>query len=191
MPNIRKQGSEKPVLPVEPPSATMSIYDRFPSPREDGAPAPQQDRQARQQTLVAATEPAAGTPAAELGPDDGPTDFVIGRGTRLKGEIEAAGDVIVEGEVQASIRASTVRIAASGSVAGEVDAANAEVRGRFEGTLNVRECLTVSGNGHVSGTVRYGELKVDRGARITGDIALVDGSPATHRPAQPSTKPAA
>ena len=162
--NMRKQDA-KPVAPAEPPSANKSIYDRYPSPRvtDDTAPAP-------------AAQPVA-KPA-----DDGPTDFVIGRGTRLKGEIEAGGDVIVEGKVEASIRAATMRIAAGGSVSGEVEAANVEVRGQFEGTLNVRECLTVSGEGHVSGTVRYGELKVDRGARITGDIALVDGDTASRGP---------
>ena len=163
--NIRKQDAAKPAAPVEPPSQTMSIYDRYPSPRPASEAA----------SAAAYDQPAASQPHAL--PDDGPTDFVIGRGTRLKGEIEAGGDVIVEGKVEASIRAATMRIAAGGSVNGEVDVANAEVRGIFHGTLNVRECLTVSGDGHVSGTVRYGELKVDRGARITGDIALVGDTP--------------
>ena len=155
--NIRKQEPPRPSDAPAPVAPSKSVYDRFPSPRPEAAPA----------MAAAPAQP-------QARPDDGPTDFVIGRGTRLKGEIEAGGDVIVEGEVEASIRAATMRIAAGGSVTGDVEAPNVEVRGRFEGTLNVRECLTVSGEGHVSGTVRYGELKVDRGARITGDIALVD-----------------
>jgi len=165
MNNIRKNDAGKPVEPVAPPSQTMTIYDRYPSPRPaaDQASVPSDDL--------------SDTPAPRPGPDDGPTDFVIGRGTRLKGKIEAGGDVIVEGKVDASIRASTMRIAAGGSVNGEVDVANTKVRGLFQGTLNVRECLTISGDGHVSGTVRYGEFKVDRGARITGDIALVGDAP--------------
>jgi cytoskeletal protein CcmA (bactofilin family) len=169
--SIRKQ---EPAKPSDAPAAVAppkSVYDRFPSPRPEAHPA-----------MTAAPS----QPSAQR--DDGPTDFVIGRGTRLKGEIEAGGDVIVEGEVEASIRAATMRIAAGGSVTGDVEAPNVEVRGRFQGTLNVRECLTVSGDGHVSGTVRYGELKVDRGARITGDIALVEDK-AKVRAAAPDTKP--
>lgn len=159
--NLRKQEPPRPSDSPAPVPAQKSVYERFPSPKPEAATA----------MNATTTQPAAAAT------DDGPTDFVIGRGTRLKGEIEAAGDVIVEGTVEASIRAATMRIAAGGSVTGDVEAPNVEVRGRFEGTLNVRECLTVSGEGHVSGTVRYGELKVDRGARITGDIALVDDKP--------------
>lgn len=168
--NMRKHDTPKPA-PHEAAGA-RSIYDRFPSPKGDAMPG-------STPTYDHAT-PAASTPATR--PDDGPTDFVIGRGTRLKGEIEAGADVIVEGEVEASIRAQTLRIAAGGCVTGQVNAANAEIRGRFEGDLHVRECLTVSGEGHVAGTVRYAELKVDRGARITGDIALVDDA----TPARPT-----
>ena len=167
--NMRKQEAPKPSDAPAPSTTPKSVYDRFPAPRPEATPG---------------TTPTANQPAA----DDGPTDFVIGRGTRLKGEIEAGGDVIVEGEVEASIRAATMRIAAGGSVTGDVEAPNVEVRGRFQGTLNVRECLTVSGDGHVSGTVRYGELKVDRGARITGDIALVDDK-AKPRPTPMEAKP--
>ena len=105
--------------------------------------------------------------------DVGPTDFVIGRGTKLKGEVDAQGDVIVEGDVEASIRAATMRIDAGGSVKGDVHVANAEVRGNFEGTLNVRECLTVCSDGYISGAIRYGELKVDKGGLISGEMALV------------------
>ena len=173
--NLRKQEPPRPSDSPAPVPAQKSVYERFPSPKPEAAPA-----------MNATTT----QPAAAAATDDGPTDFVIGRGTRLKGEIEAAGDVIVEGTVEASIRAATMRIAAGGSVTGDVQAPNVEVRGRFEGTLNVRECLTVSGEGHVSGTVRYGELKVDRGARITGDIALVDDKPRA-RTAAAEVKPQA
>jgi len=171
--NLRKQEPPRPSDAPAPVPAQKSVYDRFPSPKPEADPA----------MNATTSQPAATT-------DDGPTDFVIGRGTRLKGEIEATGDVIVEGTVEASIRAATMRIAAGGSVTGDVEAPNVEVRGRFEGTLNVRECLTISGEGHVSGTVRYGELKVDRGARLTGDIALVDDKPkARSAPAEVKAQP--
>jgi cytoskeletal protein CcmA (bactofilin family) len=119
--------------------------------------------------------------------DDGPTVFVIGRGTRLKGEIDAQGDVIVEGEVEAPIRAATMRIDASGSVKGDAHVANAEIQGRFEGALHVRECLTVWGNRDLAGSIRYGELRVDKGGRISGDVALVDE--ASKKPVAQDTKP--
>jgi len=147
--NLRK--TETPTAPTT--TAAQSILDRYPTP----------DTGRSTSSL---------TPVNPL-LDDGPTDFVIGRGTKLKGEIDAQGDVIVEGEVEASIRAATIRVDAGGSVKGDVHVANAEIRGTFEGTLNVRECLTICSDGKISGTIRYGELKVDKGGRISGEIALV------------------
>lgn len=150
----------KPETPAESPAKapvttqTQSILDRYPTPDTGRSSSSQPLRD----SLI----------------DDGPTDFVIGRGTRLKGEIDAQGDVIVEGEVEASIRAATMRIDAGGSVKGDAHVANAEIRGHFEGTLHVRECLTVCGDGDLAGSIRYGELKVDKGGRISGDVALVD-----------------
>jgi cytoskeletal protein CcmA (bactofilin family) len=166
--SLRK--SETPAeSPAKTPVATQtqSILDRYPTP----------DTGRSNSTL----------PLKDSLADDGPTDFVIGRGTRLKGEIDAQGDVIVEGEVEASIRAATMRIDASGSVKGDAHVANAEIRGRFEGTLHVRECLTVCGDGDLAGSIRYGELKVDKGGRISGDVALVDE--ASKKPVVQDAKP--
>ena len=147
--NLRKP--ETPVVPTT--TATQSVLDRYPTP----------DTGRSTSSL---------TPVNPL-LDDGPTDFVIGRDTKLKGEIDAQGDVIVEGDVEASIRTATMRIDASGSVKGDVHVANAEVRGTFEGSLNVREGLTICSDGNISGAIRYGELKVDKGGRISGEMALV------------------
>jgi len=173
--NIRKQDSTRAnAVPAkaEPAPAPKSVYDRYPAPRDAGP-------------LIGSAAGMARTPDPFR--DDGPTDFVIGRGTRLKGEIEAGGDVIVEGEVEASIQAATIRVHAGGSVSGDVNVTNAEVRGRFEGTLNVAECLTLTGDGHVSGTIRYRELKVDKGARLTGDIGLAAES-VSSQPARAKTQ---
>ncbi len=155
--NLRKQETSD-ASPAKAPAATpnQSILDRYPTPDTGRSTSSLQ--------------------STASSPDEGPTDFVIGRGTRLKGEIDAQGDVIVEGEVEASIRAATMRIDAGGSVKGDAQVANAEVRGHFKGTLHVRECLTVCGDGDLAGSIRYGELKVDRGGRISGDVALEEES---------------
>ena len=46
----------------------------------------------------------------------------------------------------------------------------AEIRGRFEGTLTVRKRLFIRATGRVMGTIRYGQIEVERGGRISGDI---------------------
>ena len=46
----------------------------------------------------------------------------------------------------------------------------AEINGKFDGTLLVRKCLTINSTGRVTGSVRYGELKVEQGGQMSGDI---------------------
>tara|TARA_B100000676_G_C18092279_1_gene861333 strand:+ start:25848 stop:26345 length:498 start_codon:yes stop_codon:yes gene_type:complete len=149
--NLRKPESQA-ATPT--PAATRSILDRYPTP-DTGRYTPSPE------------------PRGSM-PEEGPTDFVIGRGTNLKGEIDAQGDVIVEGTVEASIHAATMRLESGGSVKGEANVANAEIKGCFEGSLHVRECLTVCSDGVVTGSIRYRELKVDKGGQITGDMALAE-----------------
>ena len=44
----------------------------------------------------------------------------------------------------------------------------AEVRGQFEGELVVSKRLLIRATGHVSGTITYGEIEIERGGRVSG-----------------------
>ncbi len=44
------------------------------------------------------------------------------------------------------------------------------MRGRFEGTLNVRRRLLIRATGKVTGNVRYGQIEIECGGQISGDI---------------------
>ena len=57
---------------------------------------------------------------------------------------------------------------------GAVD--HAEIRGRFEGEITVRKQLIVHSSGKVSGKIRYAKIKMEEGAEIAGDLAVLDKS---------------
>ena len=46
----------------------------------------------------------------------------------------------------------------------------------YEGDLTVRNRLLIRSTGQVKGTVRYGEIEIERGGRITGSISMIDSS---------------
>ncbi len=54
----------------------------------------------------------------------------------------------------------------------------AEVRGRFEGNLVVRKRLLIKATGRVSGTIRYGQIEIECGGQISGDIQAQPGGEA-------------
>ena len=63
-----------------------------------------------------------------------------------------------------------VEIAESGLFKGSASIDDAEVRGRFEGNLVVRKRLLIRASGRVSGTIRYGQIEIECGGQISGDI---------------------
>lgn len=63
-----------------------------------------------------------------------------------------------------------IQIAEGGVFAGQVGVDRAEIRGRFEGEMTVRDRLVVHSTGRVSGKVRYGRLAVEEGGEIIGDL---------------------
>ena len=58
----------------------------------------------------------------------------------------------------------------SGLFKGSATIDELEVRGRFEGNLIVRKRLLIRATGRVSGTIRYGQIEIECGGQISGDI---------------------
>jgi cytoskeletal protein CcmA (bactofilin family) len=95
----------------------------------------------------------------------------IGRGITLTGDITSCEKLSIEGSVEANlINCHALAIAESGLFKGSTSIEEAEVRGRFEGDLTVRKRLLIRSTGRVSGTVRYGQIEIESGGQISGDI---------------------
>ena len=109
----------------------------------------------------AATNAETATPAANLH---------VGRGLKLEGKIQSCDSLVIEGDVQATIESGSLTVSETGDVRGEATVDEAEINGKFDGTLLVRKCLTINSTGRVTGSVRYGELKVEQGGQMSGDI---------------------
>jgi cytoskeletal protein CcmA (bactofilin family) len=97
--------------------------------------------------------------------------LIVGREITLSGEITSCDKLIVEGSVEANLNnCRDVDIAESGLFKGSAAIEEAEIRGRFEGNLVVRKRLLIKASGRVSGTIRYGQIEIECGGQISGDI---------------------
>ncbi|HWG79955.1 MAG TPA: polymer-forming cytoskeletal protein [Stellaceae bacterium] len=97
--------------------------------------------------------------------------LIVGREISLSGEITACDRLVVEGSVEANLaNCRDIDIAESGLFKGSASIDDAEVRGRFEGTLNVRRRLLIRASGKVTGNVRYGQIEIECGGQISGDV---------------------
>ena len=100
--------------------------------------------------------------------------LIVGEGIRLSGEISSCDRLVVEGEVEVTLNDTlALEIASSGRFTGGCEVEEADISGVYEGDLTVRKRLFVRGSGKLTGTVRYGELELERGGQIAGNISVL------------------
>jgi len=138
------------------------------------------------------TEGAKSTPSAPNKHEADTRKLIVGREISLSGEITACDRLVVEGSVEANLaNCKDIDIAETGLFKGSASIDDAEVRGRFEGTLNVRRRLLIRASGKVIGTVRYGQIEIECGGQISGDIQAQPVAEASETPTVGgSTRPA-
>lgn len=130
--------------------------------------------------------------ADRSGMDTGERKLTVGKGLSLSGEITACDVLVVEGKVEAKLTdGKLLEITESGQFRGSVEIENADIAGRYDGDLTVHGRLTIRGTGRISGIVKYGELEVNAGGQIIGELQVVGGGAASSSNNAPSFKSAA
>src|SRR5439155_26494693 len=118
--------------------------------------------------------------------------LIVGAGMSLSGTITSCDRLVAEGTVDAKLDGcQQVIVAQTGVFRGNVSTDHADVHGRFEGELVVQKRLLVRAAGQVSGTVSYGEIEIECGGRISGQIKPQEDQNGTSssRPAQAAKSP--
>lgn len=165
----------------------------FPKPADSAASRTTAQRQPATLAQDASRRPAAApaTPAVPTSPaasaateaagrvrDDGgnrDSRLIVGPDVKLKGaQILDCDTLVVEGRVDATMDSRVLRIAEGGAFEGKVGVDVAEIHGRFDGELTVREQLVIHASGRVSGKIRYGSIFIEEGGQICGDIMAAE-----------------
>lgn len=114
---------------------------------------------------------ASAAPAVVEPPRNLSNQMLVGREVALSGKITGCKRLLVEGKVEATLlECSAIDVAGPGMFNGTATVDDAEISGRFEGTLTVRKRLLIRASGQVSGKIRYGQLEVECGGKLAGDI---------------------
>jgi len=97
----------------------------------------------------------------------------IGNGVVFKGSISAPNQAIISGTVEGDLVAKDVVIGAAGVVSGRTEADFIDVKGELNEAVTSKSVLIVRSSGKVSGDVTYGELEIERGGKIKGNMKQV------------------
>ncbi len=168
VPEMARPPAEPP-RPLEPPRRTVT--EPIPAPV---APPP----------VAAAPPPPLPSPPPRRA-EGGLRQLTVGREISLSGEIASCDTLIVEGSVEANLtNCRDVDIAETGLFKGSAEIDNADVRGTFEGNLVVRKRLLIRSTGQVSGTIRYGQIEIELGGQISGDVQSAAGDVVAELPSR-------
>jgi len=136
-------------------------------------------------TAVPAVTAAPAAPAVSAQEErHGGSKLTVGPNIKLKGvEITDCDTLFVEGTVEATMDSRLMQIAECGAFKGSACIDIAEIHGRFDGDLTVRDRLMVYATGKITGKVRYGKLVVEEGGQLSGEVSFGTTDAAAAKPA--------
>ena len=102
------------------------------------------------------------------------SSLMIGEGVIITGTIKANSKVTIQGTVDGDIECNSITISKSGNVKGKIKTDTITVEGKAEGEINADDVLNIKSQGHVSGKVFYGEIQIEEGGKISGEINFRD-----------------
>ncbi len=115
---------------------------------------------------------ASGAPKPSSEPDT--KKLIVGGGIALNGEIRTCDTLVVEGRVEAVLQdCKNIEIMAPGEFKGAAEVDVADISGRFDGDLTARQRLIVRAGGRVLGKIRYGQLEIERGGVLSGEVEVL------------------
>ncbi|MGJ0506111.1 MAG: bactofilin family protein [Methylocystis sp.] len=98
----------------------------------------------------------------------------IGAGVTLKGEISVPDLIVVDGTIEGNVTARVVCVGETGVIRGNISATEADISGAVSDHVEARQLLLVRSTGRVEGRVMYGEIELEKGAVVTGDLSATD-----------------
>ena len=113
-------------------------------------------------------------------------DILIGKTARIRGDIDFAGGLHLDGRVTGSVRAegsagSTLSVSETGSIEGPVQVPNVVLNGTIRGDIHALERVVLGATARVEGNVYYGSIESASGAEILGKLVPANEPPSSEQ----------
>lgn len=122
----------------------------------------------------------------------GHVETLIGRGTRVEGDLVFAGGLHLDGRIAGNVHAepgaaATLWVSEQGVVEGLVDVPNVVLNGTVIGDIHAGERLVMGAKARVTGNVYYGVIEMAPGAEVSGKLVPTSATQAAAQPALPGS----
>ncbi len=109
--------------------------------------------------------------------NDADITSIIGVRDRIRGDYHVGGGLRVDGVVRGNVVASgddaVLIVSPNARIEGDIHVTRARLDGRVTGTVTVDGHLDVRAGAVIEGDVRYGSMKIETGASITGTLTAL------------------
>jgi cytoskeletal protein CcmA (bactofilin family) len=110
-------------------------------------------------------------------------DTLIGKASRVHGDMEFAGGLHLDGTIEGNLRAdpvqdSSLSVSETGSIDGNVEAGSVMLNGAVRGDIIARGRVVLGATARVQGNVYYGVIEMTLGAQIIGKVTRLSDQPA-------------
>jgi len=108
---------------------------------------------------------------------DGLSANIIQNGTTLRGHIESAGNIRIDGKLEGTLNTGAkLVIGKSGQIYGDVTCQSASIEGRIDGNIEVEGLIFLKSTAYILGDIIYNKIVVEEGARFIGSCKLSKNS---------------
>jgi cytoskeletal protein CcmA (bactofilin family) len=102
---------------------------------------------------------------------------LIGTGTTITGDIESSGDIRIDGVLKGNIRGGArILIGKDGVVEGDIEGLSADIMGKVQGRIVVKELLNLRGSAFIKGDIRAGKLQIEPTVVFNGQCQMGEAS---------------
>lgn len=112
----------------------------------------------------------------------------VGEGVIVKGTFEVPEMAVVAGLVEGELNTKEVLVDTSGIVNGRINAEIVEIRGEVTQGLHVTNHLNIRSSAKITGLTQYAEMSVEKGAKLSGELRVIDASPSSGSYSSSSTQ---
>jgi cytoskeletal protein CcmA (bactofilin family) len=110
-------------------------------------------------------------------------DTLIGKASRVRGGMEFAGGLHLDGSIEGDLRAdpvegSSLSVSETGSIDGNVEVGTLMLNGAVRGDIVARGRVVLGATARVQGNLYYGVIEMTLGAQIMGKLTRISDAPA-------------
>ncbi len=102
-------------------------------------------------------------------------ETIIGPSIKVKGNFHGQGNIIVEGQVEGSIKTNSyLLVGDKANILANISAKNAKIGGRVEGDIKVEGFLEINSSAIILGNIEAKEISIEKGAKFNGTCKMTE-----------------